>query len=315
MQTLGMQDFTIGGMALSYYVASLRLCVPMYLFLSGYGLYVSWQKNKKMRPFRRVVLLYLNFWIVFIIFIGLGCFLQPGRYPGDFSSFIINFTGWSATYNNHWWFLLPYVGLVFLAPLMFELVKRYHPVLVFCVSGMIFLGSYSAVKFNQDYLVHHYIVYNPILIINCSFAFITGALCAKSDFFSHVSQHLSRFSSRMQYFIQAGILSLIVLLFVMQALLPVSIFGVLFSFIFIFAFINLYRPYWVDKIFTTVGRQSTNMWLIHGFFCCFLFQTFVYSFTYPILIFVVTLALSYVSGVMVDFVYKPLRASIINRWN
>lgn len=312
IEKYGICDWEIAGQTLSFYIAKFRLCVPMYLFLSGYGLYISWQKNKHMRPLRRTLLLYLNFWIIFAVFIGLACWLKPSVYPGSFETLIINLTGWSATYNNHWWFLLPYIGLVFLSPLIFPLIRRYNALLVFLSSGLIFLASYSTIKFNQDFLIHHYLLYNPLLIVNCSFAFITCALCAKIDAFRTFSSALRQEGYAHRRVTQLSLLLLIALLFVAQAILPVSIFGVAFSFIFIFAFINLNRPAWCDWFLTLMGKQSTNMWLIHGFFCCFLFSSFIYSFKYPLLIFVITLAFSYVSGILIDLVYKPLRKVVMS---
>lgn len=303
----------IGGEPLSYLISQLCLCVPMYLFLSGYGLYVSWQNNKTMRPVRRCLLLYLNFWVICAIFIPLASWLRPEAYPGSLTSFISNITAWNPTYNGEWWFLFPYIVLVFLAPLIFPLISKYNSVLVFLVSGFLYLCVYSTIKFNQDYLIHHHLIYNPILVLSCSFSFITGALCAKNNIFGRITKGIWTVGHSGQILVQASLLILIVVLFVVQAALPVSIFGTLFTFIFMFAFINLYRPRWVDKFLTLMGKQSTNMWLIHTFFCYYLFSHFVYSFTYPLLIFLVTLALSYASGRVLDIIYQPLRRMVAAR--
>ena len=313
MEAHGVQDIMIGGAPLSYQISQLCLCVPMYLFLSGYGLYISWQNNKTMRPLRRSLLLYLNFWVICAIFIPLASWLRPEAYPGSLTSFISNITAWNPTYNGEWWFLFPYIALVFLAPLIFPLISKYNSVLVFLISGFLYLCVYSIIKFNQDYLIHHHLIYNPILVLSCSFSFITGSLCAKNNIFAFVTQKIKQLPSIIPIVKQLSSLLLIIALFVVQAALPVSIFGTLFAFVFMFAFINLYRPIWVDKFLTLMGQQSTNMWLIHTFFCYYLFSNFVYSFTYPLLIFLVTLALSYASGRVVDSIYQPLRRMVAAR--
>lgn len=42
-----------------------EICVPLYLFLSGYGLYILYLKNNNISPSRRIFKLYLNFWTVY----------------------------------------------------------------------------------------------------------------------------------------------------------------------------------------------------------------------------------------------------------
>ena len=100
------------------------ICVGLYLFLSGYGLYITYQRNPNIQPWKRIVKLYLNFWIVFAIFISLGAWLYPNRYPGSCTAFLNNVTGWHTTYNGEWWFLFPYVLLVLSAKWIFKVINR-----------------------------------------------------------------------------------------------------------------------------------------------------------------------------------------------
>lgn len=313
MEAHGVQDIMIGGAPLSYQISRLCLCVPMYLFLSGYGLYISWQNSKTMRPVRRCLLLYLNFWVICAIFIPLASWLRPETYPGSLTSFISNITAWNPTYNSEWWFLFPYIVLVFLAPLIFPLISKFDALRPFVLAGGVFLASYILSKYMHDYVDSRRWMHNMNNIAGCTFPFVTGAVCAKTHFFALVTTWINHRFKRASSLLQLILLFLVISPFVVQPLLPRVIFGVLFSFIFIFAFINLYRPYWVDKFLTLMGKQSTNMWLIHTFFCYYLFSHFVYSFTYPLLIFLVTLALSYASGRVVDIIYRPLRRMVAAR--
>lgn len=88
------------------------ICVSLYLFLSGYGLYITYCRNSNIQFWKRILKLYLNFWIVFVIFISLATYLYPDRYPGSWTAFLNNVTGWYTTYNGEWWFLFPYVLLL-----------------------------------------------------------------------------------------------------------------------------------------------------------------------------------------------------------
>lgn len=116
------------------------ICVGLYLFLSGYGLYLSYQKSPNVSPWRRILKLYLNFWIVFAIFITLGSFIKPDQYPGNFWELLNNFSGWHTTYNGEWWFLFPYILLVLTASFICRVVKRTSivPLLILTWGGVYF---------------------------------------------------------------------------------------------------------------------------------------------------------------------------------
>lgn len=49
-----------------------EICVPLYLFLSGYGLYLLFEKNNTISPLKRVLKLYLIFW---------SCIIRKSKFP------------------------------------------------------------------------------------------------------------------------------------------------------------------------------------------------------------------------------------------
>ncbi|MFR5897052.1 MAG: acyltransferase family protein [Phocaeicola massiliensis] len=80
-------------------------CVPIYIFLSGYGLAITYKQNQRiMRSWNRIFNLYINYWIVFLLFIPLACFIRPQNYPGNLTEFICNFIALDCSYNREWWF-------------------------------------------------------------------------------------------------------------------------------------------------------------------------------------------------------------------
>ena len=54
-----------------------KLCVAVFVFLSGYGLMVSTPKNIKLKDFywHRFKKLYLNYWVVWLLFVPIGVFI------------------------------------------------------------------------------------------------------------------------------------------------------------------------------------------------------------------------------------------------
>ena len=83
-------------------------CVPIYLFLGGYGLSRTFEQSPQMHNGRRVLSLYANFWIVFLLFMPLACVIRPEDYPQDLPTLALSTIAWTSTYNGAWWFLLPY---------------------------------------------------------------------------------------------------------------------------------------------------------------------------------------------------------------
>lgn len=67
--------------------------VAFFLILSGYGLSYVWENkgNNLRQQGRRILKLYISYWIVMAIFVGMGCFINPAQYPRDFWSIIGNF--------------------------------------------------------------------------------------------------------------------------------------------------------------------------------------------------------------------------------
>ena len=106
-------------------------CVPIYIFLSGYGLAITYKQNQRiMRSWNRIFNLYINYWIVFLLFIPLACFIRPQNYPGNLTEFICNFIALDCSYNREWWFFLPYVLLVISSKHIIHYYKYYRKIYI-----------------------------------------------------------------------------------------------------------------------------------------------------------------------------------------
>ena len=71
--------FSLQGLTVEQFVGGFgKVCVCIFLFLSGYGLYISYyQKEITINSvIQRIFKFYLQFWVVFIIFIPLGILLD-----------------------------------------------------------------------------------------------------------------------------------------------------------------------------------------------------------------------------------------------
>lgn len=286
-----------------------EICVGLYLFLSGYGLYLSNQKVHAVSSYKRILKLYLNFWIVFIVFIPLASLLKPERYPGNFEEIIKNFTGWHTTYNGEWWFLFPYILLVLTSPWIFRWVDKLSVWKALCVIGLVYVLSYLAIWFNREYLYSHQFAYMPLLYLSCLPSFVLGTLFAKQDLFKVLKEKISipNVGMNMMWIL------LFILLLVLRALCPISAVNIIFLVLFVCWFALVRKSNWVIWLLEKLGKQSTNMWLVHTFFCYYLFHEWIYGFRYPFVILVITVALSYCSGLVINIINQPLQQIIIGK--
>lgn len=117
-----------------------KICVPLFVFVSGYGLLKAYKntKNKKTFFFQRYIKLMPTFWIVIIISFIYGqitsnmvtnTFFQKDFYQG-IANIFFNFAGLSGllrtvNFNENWWYIGASLVFIFLVPVIYNLAKKY----------------------------------------------------------------------------------------------------------------------------------------------------------------------------------------------
>ncbi|SFN51723.1 hypothetical protein SAMN05216516_10968 [Izhakiella capsodis] len=92
-----------------------KICVPVFLFLSGYSFTLSQRKgpkdlSKKARPG----------WSRWCLYLAASFFNHDGRYTLSLQSLLLNLTGLDTSWNLEWWFLFLYVAYLFSYPLILK---------------------------------------------------------------------------------------------------------------------------------------------------------------------------------------------------
>ena len=113
--------------------ASFKVCVAFFLFLSGYGTYLSLRKSKSISKMiaNRIFRFLKYIWQVMIIFVPIDFILGVTKVnltsswtiQYDFESIILSMLGFEK-YNGEWWFVMPYIFLLIMTPLMFRFLQR-----------------------------------------------------------------------------------------------------------------------------------------------------------------------------------------------
>lgn len=76
---------------------------------------------------------------------------------------------------------------------------------------------------------------------------------------------------------------------------------------FIFSIINIIKMCRLNKIFSYLGKHSTNMWLVHSFFCYYYFQKLVFYPKLSVIIVLWLIILSLVASICISFIEKCIK--------
>ena len=285
----------LNGKPLVYALARVAgMCVPIYLFISGYGLAKSTDLSGSalLRRLRRV---YSHYWLVFVLFIPLGCIIAPALYPDSWGAAILNFLSLSESYNHEWWFLLPYAVLLLLAGWIIPFVRKCKPWQNLVAFLLLFLLSVLSFRVKSQFADNlpvlrfiHFILLLP--------AFYAGACCG-----NHLSGAWYGRSLR------GALWWLLILLFV-RCFIGASIVNVLFCIPFILLFIQLDIPIPLQSVFRFFGRYSTFMWLTHTFYAYYFFHDELYSLHYPLVMYVVLLVASLLTAMVLNWILRVLNS-------
>ena len=282
-----------------------RACNPVsfFLILGGYGMYMVYRKGDKNR-YIRILKLYIHYWVILALFLLVG-FIVYGRTPGSFLTILSNVTGFQATYNGEIWFLLPYALLSVTSSWLFSITDKFKTKYVLLVLFILNLcTSFLISRYGDAFFYHNYLAYDPLLYFHLMFSFYLGAMTAKHQWIAQISK------SKTGQFIKKYGLWLLLLIIGFRVLFRTGAFHAFYVYAFIVIFLNLKRASIIDKSLAFLGQHSMNMWMIHSWFCYYLFKDFIYGFKYPVVIFLVLMTVSVLTSMIVNSLCRPIEKLI-----
>ena len=321
--------FTIRGINSAYILGLFgKTCVALFLFLGGYGIYLSYQSNVTNVTtidkyeltgdfcISKLKSLYKRFWKVFIIMIPVALFFGDSSVSTSLDKLFWNFSGLDITFNREWWFLTPYLILTFCFPLIAQFVNRNH---TNPVTDLFIIALFNTFVI---YLLPD--ILNTNLLSNFSHTkawsrlytcaewspcFIVGCVFARWGIMNEIKNRLS--SNFARTFVCALILIIMVPLrykihvgmaydFAFAPVICICLTAVLAPFI-------GSRIRWVLEL---IGERSTDIWLIHSFYCYHLCQRLVFAPRFSILIVLWLLILSLLTSIAIDQLFKLLNFAL-----
>jgi len=293
----------------SYYISLFSdACVPIFLFISGYGLYFNYQKDKHtllksngMRLFK----LYINYWLVVLLFaLLLGFLLDKEGYPGTFTKFALNFFGLESSYNGAWWFFFTYILLTLAAPLLFKVLESYNTWLLLAFVLLFYFVSFYFRVYNNDLFTNPYLswVFRQSYLFGTSLLpFILGAMVLQKKWHSQFSNHFGV----LKYKNVAALLGIGILI-IIHGFIPNLVIAPFLAIPFIFLWNQLTLGKYMERFLLWLSDHATNLWLVHMFFYMIYFESFIYAPKYPILIFVNLVFWSVVASYLINILYYPI---------
>lgn len=237
------------------YIGSIGdVCVSVFLFISGYGLTIGFQKKGETNPIAfilsRLLKFYSNFWFVFILIVLFGTIFmnQPISVDGTLLNKIIQYgkeffaIRGQSSYNDSWWYFSLIITLYILYPLLYWGLKK-APFFVILVMILCNFFSFRIIGQNIQ-------LYIPIFII--------GVLWAM---YGNKIPHFSLFKLNV-FSIILIVLSLVVFIFIYDfnfiSQLGLPIYGILTIALTLIVVSLQRKTNLIKRIFCYIGQYATN---------------------------------------------------------
>jgi hypothetical protein len=308
----------INGTPLTFYISLFAdSCVVMFLFLSGYGLFFSYDKDKSVGKVKyissikpKLKALYIRYWIILVFF----CICLPmlladySKYPGDLLEFLLNLTAIDTSYNGAWWFFTTYLILLVISKWLFKVVTNVNVFAVVFTSFIMYSLAYiqrikQIIQFDDPII--SWAVTEGALFFNSLLPFILGAYFVKFDLFNVLKCKLQAIIPN-QHLRQFLVLCALVFLFIFKVYFPTLYVAIFTGVVTITLYLMLVKPSFVRCLLNYLGRHSVNIWLVHMFaYMVFLpFKSIVYYSSNNVVIFITLLSICLVFSLLINVIFK-----------
>lgn len=282
-----------------------KLCVALFMMLSGYGMYCSYKNNKDnitSSIAKRIKGVYIKYWQVFIIFVPLGLLLGSEKISHLPVDWITNFFAINTTFNDETWFLTIYIIIICMSPAILRWFERKHSnpwIDMIIIMAFSALANTALISFTSTnpYLTDFYNSYfwqKMMLALIMLPMFATGCFLAKYDLITKV-----RNSIKSGVAVKLIGIALLIISFIMRANWSnMNGWGwdkldYIYAALFCIASVLILDGFkYIKKSLVFIGKQATGIWFIHTYLCYYYFQNIMYAPKNPVLIFLFVLSLS-----------------------
>ena len=268
-----------------------KLCVAIFVFISGYGLATKYSDGLNLKQFytSRFKKLYLNYWFILLIFVPIGVFVFHRTLTDAYGQHVVikaileffgvlNLTG-QLGYNPTWWFYSCIIVLYLIFPWLNKQFDK-SPYLIATIG--IFATFIAFLPFVQPYS-------------NYLLTFIAGMLMArKPELFKEIGTKETIASLLMLCLMRnfCGNLT-----FIVDTMICVGLAMLLY---------RIRLPKWFSSVMENLGKHSMNIFLFHTFIFLYWFRDYIYITRNPLLIFLSLLLSCWIISVAIEFIKNKI---------
>ena len=303
---------------------SMKICVALFTFLSGYGIAISYSKmtdysakniaKNIFRRWRNLIMPFVFTWVLLNLYslvMGIGWFthtygkgLRSILYAAIDALGLAQIFGTPTFISTFWYMSLAQIIIV-VFPLLYLMYKKLGPVVLMIIASVI-----SALFFTKTLypLTKSCLAFFPQYIVIVCF----GLICSDRNLLVKIRDYAvssNAIINKVVHFVVFG--GLTIAGFYLRPFVRltnyIGIYDVAFCLViimFMFEFINNIPV--VNNIFYFFGIHSMTIFLIHSFIRVAWYYDFTYSFKYVFLIPLVLLLISLAVAVVIDWLYKVI---------
>lgn len=289
-------EYAVGGFG--------KICVAIFIFLSGYGTYKAFSGKKDLfkKAGKKVFGLYKKYWSVFFIFIPIGMLIGVERIKINLADFLLNLTAIDTSYCGEWWFITPFIIITLVSPVIVRFVDRKWASNIVIDLLLALVASTFLVRgilHIFDYAVFEPVLSNPLgkaveEAVEFFPAFFMGCVVAKYNLYD---KYLQLFK-KPYVAIPVAVVIMVAVYYLRRQF--TAEYDYIFAPLFVIAstsFAKSIPPLY--KVLKEIGSVSTEIWLIHTFYCYHFIPQIIYAPKNAILITLWLLVISYASGKLI----------------
>lgn len=278
-----------------------KVCVGIFVLLSGYGLYASQSNRVGLKSFylKNYSKLYLNYWLMWLLFVPVGIIVFGRTFNIVYHNYVfvksfIDFIGLIdffsfGGYNSTWWFMSCILELYFIYPFLKVLVSKFDSffvIIVFLASLFSYNISFAGMQ-----------PYEPIR--DYLFTFVLGIYLAKQNVFIRMNE------IKLNRMIKLTLLVVLLCSFVfIRSYLRTKALIVTDGLIAIAIIQMIVQLNLKLRLLAFFGKHSFNIFLFHTFICSYFFKQYILWFKYPILILTVFLSVCLFLSVGIEYLKR-----------
>lgn len=303
-----------------YIAKFLKICVGMFVFLTGYGMLASVKDkkldNKKMRKYTlmRYLSMMMGFWLIFI-FVHIISAMFTNRFTQIYGKgwysiiyFLIDGMGLAHLFHTPifcatWWYMSMATMLILLFPIFKKLLEKYQGILLI-------LSVFLPKALNLPYAE----------LLRWLFCYILGMYMAEHNLIAKMKEKFLSFGiikkSIIFIIMTFGILVVIIFrqsngfgirfLYLWEGIAPA------YMIIYVYLFIMWIKP--LTAVLCFLGKHSMNMFLVHTMFRQIYFHDFMYSFYSMWLDYIVLILVSVSVSIIIEWIKKIIRFQEITEY-